>query len=454
MIIRINPVGRMSLLSQMEVDQLTATASSTLSDLYRNCSLAVLNAGRKTDDAHALLAEYQSFNIAIIRRARGVKLELTHPPQHAFVDGDIIRNIQDHLFSVLRDILFLNRHPKFNLTSGAHITNFIFDILRNANTLHANEDPNIVVCWGGHAINDQEYQYTREVGHELGLRGLNICTGCGPGEMEGPMKGATIGHAKQRQQKSRFIGLTEPSIIASEPPNPIVNELVILPDIEKRLEAFIRLGHAIIIFPGGVGTAEELLYILGIVMHPDNHNNPLPIFLTGPKSSKHYFDSLNTFLCNALGEEVTQHYQIIIGAPQSVAKAVKQGISKVRAHRKSTGDAYSFHWSLTIAPEFQQPFIPTHETMDQLQLHHHQRTDQLIIELRRAFSGIVAGNVKSDTLLSIKKRGPFQLKGDPQLLQALETLLHSFIQQGRMSLSSQRYQPCYQIKKTHPTSKK
>ena len=80
MIIRINPVGRMSLLSQMEVDQLTATASSTLSDLYRNCSLAVLNAGRETDDAHALLAEYQSFNIAIIRRARGVKLELTHPP--------------------------------------------------------------------------------------------------------------------------------------------------------------------------------------------------------------------------------------------------------------------------------------------------------------------------------------------------------------------------------------
>ena len=50
-----------------------------------------------------------------------------------------------------------------------------------------------------------------------------------------------------------------PSIIAAEPPNPIVNELVILPDIEKRLEAFVRLGPRHHHLPGGVGTAEELL---------------------------------------------------------------------------------------------------------------------------------------------------------------------------------------------------
>ena len=36
------------------------------------------------------------------------------------------------------------------------------------------------------------------VGYELGLRGMDICTGCGPGAMKGPMKGATIAHAKQR----------------------------------------------------------------------------------------------------------------------------------------------------------------------------------------------------------------------------------------------------------------
>lgn len=136
----------------------------------------------------------------------------------------------------------------FNLTNSSHVTNLIFDILRNAKALVPGKDPDLVVCWGGHSINPVEYQYTREVGHELGLRELNICTGCGPGAMEGPMKGAAIGHSKQRVKDSRFLGLTEPSIIAAEPPNPIVNELVIMPDIEKRLEAFVRIGHGIIIF--------------------------------------------------------------------------------------------------------------------------------------------------------------------------------------------------------------
>src|SRR3546814_6798022 len=75
--------------------------------------------------------------------------------------------------------------------------------------------------------------------------------------MKGPMKGATIAHAKQRQRRPRYIGITEPGIIAAESPNPIVNQLVIMPDIEKRLESFVRLGHGIIVFPGGVGRSEE-----------------------------------------------------------------------------------------------------------------------------------------------------------------------------------------------------
>ncbi len=60
--------------------------------------------------------------------------------------------------------------------------------------------------------------------------------------MKGPMKGAAIGHAKQQIVRRRYIGITEPGIIAAEAPNPIVNALVILPDIEKRLEAFVRVG--------------------------------------------------------------------------------------------------------------------------------------------------------------------------------------------------------------------
>ncbi|ODS10699.1 nucleotide 5'-monophosphate nucleosidase PpnN [Vibrio scophthalmi] len=450
MITHISPAGSMDLLSQLEVERLKKTASSDLYQLYRNCTLAVLNSGSHTDNSKELLEKHKSFDVNVMRRERGIKLELTNPPEHAFVDGQIIKGIQEHLFSVLRDIVYVNMHladnQRLNLTNATHITNLVFGILRNAGTLIPGLEPNMVVCWGGHSINPTEYQYTREVGNEMGLRELNICTGCGPGAMEGPMKGAAIGHAKQRYTSQRYLGLTEPSIIAAEPPNPIVNELVIMPDIEKRLEAFVRMAHGIVIFPGGPGTAEELLYILGIMMHPENAEQPLPIVLTGPKESEAYFRSIDQFIGDTLGEAAQKHYQIVIDDPAKVAKIMKQSMDQVRQHRKDTGDAYSFNWSLKIEPEFQLPFDPTHENMASLDLHLNQRPENLAAALRQAFSGIVAGNVKAEGIREIERHGPFILDGDRELMKKMDLLLKDFVTQHRMKLpGNTAYEPCYRI---------
>ena len=144
----------------------------------------------------------------------------------------MIRGIREHLFAVLRDLLYAHEDilssPRFDLGSSNGITDAVFHILRNARVLRAHEEPRLVVCWGGHAIDREEYDYTKVVGYALGLEGLDICTGCGAGAMKGPMKGATVGHAKQRIRNGRYLGLTEPTIIAAESPNPICNELVIL----------------------------------------------------------------------------------------------------------------------------------------------------------------------------------------------------------------------------------
>jgi predicted Rossmann-fold nucleotide-binding protein len=439
----------MDLLSQLEVERLKKTASSDLYQLYRNCTLAVLNSGSHTDNSKELLDKHLSFDVNVMRRERGIKLELTNPPEHAFVDGQIIKGIQEHLFAVLRDIVYVNMHladnQRLNLTNSTHITNLVFGILRNAGTLIPGTDPNLIVCWGGHSINATEYQYTREVGNELGLRELNICTGCGPGAMEGPMKGAAIGHAKQRYSNQRYLGLTEPSIIAAEPPNPIVNELVIMPDIEKRLEAFVRIAHGIVIFPGGPGTAEELLYILGIMMHPNNADQPMPIVLTGPKESEAYFRSIDEFVRSTLGEEATKYYDIVIADPEKAAKIMKQAMPAVKEHRKKNGDAYSYNWSLHIEPEFQLPFDPTHENMAGLDLHLNQRPENLAAALRQAFSGIVAGNVKAEGIREIERHGPFMIDGDKALMKKMDKLLSDFVTQQRMKLPGSEYIPCYRI---------
>ncbi|WP_448552773.1 nucleotide 5'-monophosphate nucleosidase PpnN [Thalassotalea montiporae] len=445
----INPVGNMNLLSQIEIDQLQESAESKLFQLYRNCSLAVLNVGSHTDDAEEIYQQFLDFHINVLRIERGVKLELTNPPQDAFVDNKIIRGIREHLSAVLRDILFIN--DKYdglcdNLSCESEkTTHIVFDILRNANAILPESVPGLITCWGGHSINTTEYKYTKEVGYQLGLRGFNICTGCGPGAMKGPMKGATIGHAKQRNLTGRYLGLTEPSIIAAEPPNPIVNELIIMPDIEKRLEAFVRLSHGIIIFPGGAGTAEEFLYILGIMLNEKNKEQHLPIILTGPKESEAYFQEIDKFVVATLGEQVRKHYRIIVDDAPSVARALSEEVEQVLAYRKAKGDAFHFNWSLEIDQEFQQPFEPTHENMANLTVKTDMDTAALAANLRRIFSGIVAGNVKANGIKAIREHGPFVISGEEKIMSLMDKLLDSFVKQQRMKLPGSEYIPCYRV---------
>ncbi len=446
---QITPEGRLDVLSKAEVNKLFDRSQGGLYRIFRNCSLAVLNCGSPMDDGKELLERYPSFDIRVIQEQRGIKLEVNGAPAHAFVDGKMIKGINEHLFAVLRDIIYvsdeINDNPKFDMDSSDGITNAVFHILRNANILRPMTNPSLVVCWGGHSISRKEYDYTKLVGHEMGLRGLDICTGCGPGAMKGPMKGATIGHSKQRIKNGQYLGITEPGIIAAESPNPIVNDLVILPDIEKRLEAFVRTGHGIVVFPGGAGTAEEILYILGILLHPDNKDMPFPLVFTGPDSSVDYFNEIDRFIAGTLGKDAQQRYQIIIDNPVLVAREMLAGINQVRVFRKEKGDAYYFNWLLKIDQVFQQPFAPMHENMSNLALHKNQENHLLAANLRRAFSGIVAGNVKDEGIRAIEQYGHFEIHGDVNIMKLMDSLLASFVAQHRMKLPGKKYSPCYRI---------
>ncbi len=446
---RITPEGHLDILSQLEVAKLRDTSQGGLYHIFRNCSLAVLNCGGNLDDGRELLERYQDFDIWVVQQERGIKLEVKAAPSSAFVDRKMIKGISEHLFAVLRDVVYVNDEIhgtcKFDMESSDGITNAVFHILRNAGVLQPNLNTNMVVCWGGHSIERAEYEYTKEVGHEMGLRSLNICTGCGPGSMKGPMKGATIGHAKQRINEGRYLGISEPGIIAAESPNPIVNELVIMPDIEKRLEAFVRTAHGVVVFPGGAGTAEEILYILGILLHPDNKDIPFPLVFTGPANSQEYFQGIDRFIGQTLGKEAQKLYKIIINDPIEVAREMVRGIEEVRQYRREKSDAYYFNWLLKIDEAFQKPFDPTHENMASLALHKNQDVHLLAANLRQAFSGVVAGNVKDDGIRAIEENGLFEIRGDQSIMEPLDQLLQSFVEQHRMKLPGKKYTPCYQV---------
>ena len=170
----------------------------------------------------------------------------------------------------------------------------------------------------------------------------------------------------------------------------------------------------------------------------------MPLIFAAPEESAEYFKTLDQFIINTLGKEAQQYYEIIIGDAEQVAKQCQRGIEKVHRNRRVKSESYAYNWLLTIPYEMQQPFDPTHDNMRNLQLHKNQATHLLAAELRRAFSGIVAGNVKANGIERVKALGPFQLCGDQELINNLNKLLLQFIQQGRMKIKGE-YTPCYQI---------
>lgn len=444
----IRPARSLNLLSQDEIYKLS-NPRADLHHLFRNCALAILNTDSAQDDAEEIFKNYSDFDIRLKPEPRGVMLEILNAPAQSFVDGKIIRGIQEHLSSALRDIVYTDFKILTEETDDpAKITDQVFQILRNAGVVRPGVLPNLVVCWGGHAIPREEYDYAKQVGYQLGLRGLDIITGCGIGAMKGPMKGAAVGHAKQQIKNGRYIGISEPGIIASESPNAIVNELVIMPDIEKRLEAFVRLGHAFVVFPGGVGTVEEIVYLLSILLHPDNKQG-IPLIFAGPEHCRDYFNTLDQFLRQCLGDEVASLYTIILGNPKEVGTAVREAVEQVQHDRHASQEAYYFNWQLHIDPILQHPFLPTHENMASLRLDPSLPKHELASQIRSAFSGIVAGNVKAFGIREVAKHGPYVINGDPKIMQAIDQLLQVFVQQQRMKLGQdiEAYRPCYQLAK-------
>jgi predicted Rossmann-fold nucleotide-binding protein len=445
--VTVSPAGSMDILSRLEVSKLRDAGHGGLQERFRRCALAVLNTDSDMDDARTVFEQFRDFELELLQVERGIKLRINNAPASAFVDGKLIRGIREHLFSVLRDVIYVSTEieGRVGMDTPEGITDAVFHILRNAGVFRPRVEPDLVVCWGGHSIGREEYDYSKEVGYQVGLRGMNVCTGCGPGAMKGPMKGAAVAHAKQRIRDGRYLGITEPGIIAAESPNPLVNELVIMPDIEKRLEAFVRVGHGVVIFPGGVGTAEEALYVLGILLHPQNLDMPFPLVFTGPASARRYFEEFDAFLRGTLGEQAAGRYRIILDDPPEVARTMGSGLAEVREYRRRHGDAWFFNWRLTIDPDFQDAFDPTHEAMASLSLGKDQPVNELAANLRRAFSGIVAGNVKDEGIRRIEDGGPFVLHGDPDMVALLDRLLEAFVAQQRMRLPGFEYKPCYQL---------
>ena len=182
-----------------------------------------------------------------------------------------------------------------------------------------------------------------------------------------------------------------------------------------------------------------------MLLHPDNAEMPFPLVFTGPAGSEDYWQQIHDFIGGTLGFEAQKLYQIVVGNPERVGREIERGIAAVAEFRRAHSDAYYFNWMLKLDPQFQRPFEVNHENMASLELSRDMDRHQLAANLRRVFSGIVSGNVKASGIRLIEEHGPFEIRADHNLTQAIEVLLAAFVRDRRMRLPGTTYEPCYRL---------
>jgi uncharacterized protein (TIGR00730 family) len=144
--------------------------------------------------------------------------------------------------------------------------------------LHEIENTNFRVCIFGSARltpADPIYETVFALARALAEHGVDVVTGGGPGLMEAANAGVRA--ACDQRSKSYGLPLDLPNL--DELPNRHLDIKSAHRRFSSRLDEFIRLSHAVVVAPGGIGTMLELMYVWQLLQM--ELVAPRPIILLG-----------------------------------------------------------------------------------------------------------------------------------------------------------------------------
>lgn len=118
-----------------------------------------------------------------------------------------------------------------------------------------------------------EYKEVYTLAKQLATRGVDIVTGGGPGLMEAANAGA-----KDGSNVSRSFGLHIELPFEADT-NSHLDVKYLHRRFSSRLDEFMRMSHAVVVTPGGIGTLLELFYTWQLMQV--NHIAPRPFILMG-----------------------------------------------------------------------------------------------------------------------------------------------------------------------------
>ena len=120
----------------------------------------------------------------------------------------------------------------------------------------------------------KEYKKVYTLAKELAENGADIVTGGGPGLMEAANAGVKEGSSS----KAKSFGIRV-DLPFEATPNEHLDIKFYHKRFSSRLDEFMRISHAVVVTPGGIGTLLELLYAWQLIQV--NHISARPIILVG-----------------------------------------------------------------------------------------------------------------------------------------------------------------------------
>ncbi|MBH10559.1 MAG: hypothetical protein CMG74_09470 [Candidatus Marinimicrobia bacterium] len=132
-----------------------------------------------------------------------------------------------------------------------------------------------VSIFGSARLKPETHEYIKvyQLARKLAKNNVDIVTGGGPGLMEAANAGA-----KDGSTKSKSFGLYV-HLPFETSPNAHLDITYHHKKFSSRLDEFMRISHAVIVTPGGIGTTLELIYTWQLIQV--GHISPRPIILVG-----------------------------------------------------------------------------------------------------------------------------------------------------------------------------
>jgi uncharacterized protein (TIGR00730 family) len=192
------------------------------------------------------------------------------------------------------------------------------------------EDTEFRVCIFGSARirpEDPTYQIIYRLAKSLAGLGVDIVTGGGPGLMEAANRG--VQEARNEQSKSYGLPIELPRSL--ETPNKHLDIKSQHKRFSSRLDEFMRLSHAVIVAPGGIGTLLELMYVWQLLQVGMIERRPLILLDRG------FWSGLIAWMRNQplrkgfIGAHDLDHVHLV-DSPKEVVKVIR---AAVEAYKRS-----------------------------------------------------------------------------------------------------------------------